>query len=87
MFFLLREGDNALSYEPAEVPANDARASFGGSSFEEVEDSLSSFSDSDSGRSEKTTADGGKRPTIKRPSKAIRTLKQRYRYILIRRVR
>ncbi|XP_050521755.1 SANT and BTB domain regulator of class switch recombination isoform X2 [Daktulosphaira vitifoliae] len=48
-----------------------------GSSFEEVEDSLSSFSDSDSTNSDKISV---KKHKTKQPPKAIRTLKQRYRY-------
>ncbi|KAL5240632.1 hypothetical protein ACI65C_008042 [Semiaphis heraclei] len=65
-------------YESTEVPLNEINSSFG-SSFEEVEDSLSSFSDSDSTHSEKTTYNN-RQQKIKRSSKAIRTLKQRYRY-------
>lgn len=64
-------------YESTEVPLNEINSSFG-SSFEEVEDSLSSFSDSDSTHSEKTTYNN-RQQKIKRSSKAIRTLKQRYR--------
>jgi len=65
-------------YEATEVPLNEIHSSFG-SSFEEVEDSLSSFSDSDSTHSDKTTFNN-KQQKIKRFSKAIRRLKQRYRY-------
>ncbi|KAL4142845.1 hypothetical protein QTP88_005239 [Uroleucon formosanum] len=65
-------------YEATEVPLNEINSSFG-SSFEEVEDSLSSFSDSDSAHSERTNYNN-RQQKIKRSSKAIRTLKQRYRY-------
>lgn len=68
--------DNA--YVVTEVLQNDTHSSFG-SSFEEVEDSLSSFSDSDSNHSERITYNN-KQQKPKRTSKAIRTLKQRYRY-------
>lgn len=85
IFISRKMKDNCSVYEATtEVPPSETRASFG-SSFEEVEDSLSSFTDSDSSsRSEKTTYNSGcKQLKPKRFSKAIRTLKQRYRCRLL----
>lgn len=69
------KGEHA--YEATETPQNEIHSPLG-SSFEEVEDSLSSFSDSDSNHSEKAS-NNNKHHKIKRFSKAIRTLKHRYR--------
>ncbi|XP_050441505.1 SANT and BTB domain regulator of class switch recombination [Adelges cooleyi] len=73
----LSPNNNENMYESSETLGNEINLSFG-SSFEEVEDSLSSFSDSDSTYSDKVSSAKKQKP--KRFSKAIRTLKQRYRY-------